>query len=775
MTYKITSGENDMKKARIALWGSAMASIAIGQPALAEQAPDSAELAEIIVTAQKRTESIQNVPASIVVATGEMLKASQIEGLSELYRAAPGFNMRGGTRTSNGVGLTVRGLGTVSVGGGIQPSVATVVDGVVMGRQGIVSLLNFNDIERVEILRGPQGTLFGMNASAGVLNLVTKSPTEDFSATFGAGYGSYQETLLDGSVSGPLAGETLLARLSLYSAKRDGYVKNLNPAVPEGARFNNGNEQRGARLKLLFQPGSGTKLLLTGDIAEDERDYGVGVARSLNLPPARPASDPSEIASLSAIAGPKNHFEFGTAVGLSKVNLKGVTLQWDQEIGTHRMTSITAYREFKSSNRQHGDLAPTPVQSILNNNSDFDQHQFSQELRIASPAEGAFDYVVGGFLFKQRFQTDVVQDAKSGPFLFSANYFSVVDTLNYAGFGEANYHLDNGLTIFAGGRWTHEKLDFLLNIRPLPAGVMIRFGPAGRAVDTTSSNTFSWRGGARWEIGKSNTVYGTVSRGFKGAGFNSNSTLVGSSQRVAPERSTNYEIGWKARLLENRLRTSLSIFLTDFSNFQAVSLVNTGNLATSGYFLSNVGKLRSKGIEFEVEALPVSGLKLAVNGAYVDARIRSFPAAQCYTGQTVAQGCVISDPFQPTRFTQNLAGAPLPNSPKYSVNASANYDFPIIGAPFDAFVRAEVNWHSKIQYDLLQDPRGIEGGYALIGLSAGLQGHDERWKLTVFVKNLTNKFHVDGITPSSANAATTTHDVPADYQRIFGANVRLNF
>ncbi len=764
-----------MKAAKIALLGSTVAFIALGQPVHAEQVRDSTELSEIIVTAQKRTENLQNVPASIVVATGELLRASHIDGLGELYRAAPGFNMRGGTRTSNGVGLTLRGLGTVSIGGGIQPSVATVVDGVVMGRQGIVSLLNFNDIERVEILRGPQGTLFGMNASAGVLNLVTKNPTEDFFASIGAGYGSYHETHLDGSVSGPLFGDKLLARLSLYSSKRDGYVENLNPAVPVSGRFNNGNEQRGARLKLLFQPNEGTKLLLTGDIAEDERHYGVGVARFLNLPPTTPASDPSEIAALSAIAGPKNHFEFGTAAGLSKVNLKGVSLQWDQDIGTLELTSITAYREFDSSNVQHGDLSPAPIQSIMNNNADFFQHQFSQELRIASPTGGALDYVIGGFLFKQRFQTDVIQDAKSGSFLFSANYFSVVDTLNYAAFGEANYHLGNGLTFFGGGRWTHEKLEFLLDTRPLPAGVMIRFGPAGRAVDTTSSDTFSWRGGARWEVNKANTVYGTVSRGFKGAGFNSNSTLVGASQRVAPERSTNYEIGWKARLLENRLRTSLSFFLTDFSNFQAVSLVNTGNLATSGYFLSNVGKLRSKGVEFEVEVVPVSGLNLAINGAYVDAQIRSFPAAQCYSGQTVAQGCVVSDPLQPTRFTQNLAGATLPNSPKYSLNGSANYDFPIAGASFGGFVRAEVNWHSKIQYDLLQDPRGIEGGYALVGLSAGLQGADERWKLSVFVKNLTNKFHVDGITPSSANAATTTHDVPSDYQRIFGTNVRVNF
>jgi iron complex outermembrane receptor protein len=767
-------------------------------------------LQEVVVTAQKRQEKLRDVPLSIAVASDEVLKAYNVASFSELQRIVPGFNLKGSTSTSNGAGFTIRGVGTNLFGGGIQGSVGAVIDGVVMGRQSS-NLFNFNDVDHVEVLRGPQGTLFGMNASAGVLNIVTKDPTNDLSGNVSLTYGSYDERKIDGAVSGPLIQDKLLFRLSVFADKRDGFIRN----VFDGRDMND-DDQKGFRGKLLFEPLDGTVFKLSADFAQRTRNnLGATPARSVTrLPvagnPFAVGSTQPELFFLSPLASSSNNLVDTTGSAQSTDRIRGVSLQWDQNIGDYRLTSITAYRTWDQTSSSGidgvplngvGTIPPMPPQYplpiavppdfLIRSNAAFAQHQTTQELRLASPTGGILDYVLGAFLFDQRLKTNLDQG-----FLLSAAlggavlYGSTVDTLNYAGFVDANIHPTDELTFFGGARWTHETIDMTLigsPISPVPGVATIRLsvpqGTAGQpgcgalvasACGHNTQSLWSWRGGARFKVATDSMLYGTVARGFKGAGFNTNSGVLGNPGLLQPEISTNYEVGTKSQFLRNRIQTNLALFYETFDNFQTTSFVQTlGQPTGVGSFVpANAGKLHSKGVELQFDALLPKNITVNVAATYIDAVYAQFLTAPCYTGEfrSAAGPCFPAVPGGSPQH-QDLSGFALANTPKWSVNSSVNYDFALPGLPLDGFVHADYSWRSRVQWDPNQDPRGIESSVGLLGASVGAQSKDRHYRLTVYGKNLTNAFHTDGIAPG----ATTTMFLAPDYQRIYGATFEVHY
>jgi iron complex outermembrane receptor protein len=444
---------------------------------------------------------------------------------------------------------------------------------------------------------------------------------------------------------------------------------------------------------------------------------------------------------------------------------RGVSLRWDQALGDFTLTSITAYRTWNALQNQVASENTTPISVAHFFFSGINQHQTSEELRIASPKNGPIDYVAGLYFYK-----DGISDHENwlidfapltgtppGSFTQPVNYTSVTDTLNYAAFGEANFHVSDSVTLIAGARETHERVDFDL------AGVYLPLvhGPIG-AADSDAVNNLSWRLGERWEINKQNMTYATVSRGFKGPAFNGNSTILGNAQKVNPEVATSYELGWKSELLDQRLRTNLAVFLTNLDQFQVSGYVLPPGSTVAQQFLINAGQLRSEGVEFELEAVPVKDLSINLNAAYIDARYTDFPNAPCwsYPTQTPADGCVIID----GQRQQNLDGKQTADTPRFSFNINGNYDVILPSLPFNAFVRADFAWKGKVQWDPTDSPSGIEGAYGLLGGGLGIASKDGRFTLTGYGRNLTNRFYTDGI---RADATQQIRLLP-DYRRTWG-------
>jgi iron complex outermembrane recepter protein len=715
---------------------------------------DATKLEEIVVTSQKRVENLQDVPASVEALSGDLLQRTNVDSVQDLSRSVPGLAL-GGERALYST-IFIRGIGTQTDGYSVEPSVGTVLDGVVIGRSG-ASVLDFYDIDRLEVLRGPQGTLFGKNTSAGAINVVTRNPTSDLDGYVGASYGSYQEVKVDGALSGPLINNLLEGRVAFLVDSHDGYIHNIFDG-----RDLDDSHQYAFRGKLLFTPHEGTRIMLSGDYADMHSSCCALPVREIT-----PASNFAEKGLIPGFAGfppgfiSKTNAQVDIAIDDAVTNnrSKGVSLQWDQAIGDFTLTSITAYRDWDAFQNQVGQNT-TPISLADSFFSTVTQHQTSQELRIASPTgPGHFvDYVAGLYFYtdsitdKEDWVLDLgpVFGAAPGAIVSPVKYSSVTAALNYAAFGEANIHVTDDISLIAGLRETHERVDFH------QIGNYLFGAPLG-AIDSDGVNNLSWRFGARWKISSDNMVYATVSRGFKGPGFNGNSTILGQAQKVDPEVATSYELGWKAEFLDDRMRANVAAFRTYLDKFQVQGYIVTGTSSLATQFLINAGQIRTQGVELDLDSTPFKGFSINFNGAYIDAKYTDFRNAPCYSGQTIAGGCS-AEGFQ------NLNGVVTPNTPKFSFDINANYEVILPSVPFNAFVRADYAWKDKVQWDATNNPNDVEGAYGVLGGGFGFMSKDRRYSVTAYGRNLTNKFHTGGIN----SGATPESILLPDYRRTWG-------
>jgi iron complex outermembrane recepter protein len=739
-----------------------------GSDALDSSEGEASKLEQVVVTATKRTEDIQDVPASIQAISADTLTDAHVDSLIELSRLVPGFSIPAADSPFNSIQL--RGIGTISNGYNVEPSVATVVDGVAMARSGSTTFIDYNDVSRIEVLRGPQGTLFGKNASVGVLNIVTKDPTNTFEGELGASDGTYNDIKVNGILSGPLLDDELMGRISLYSNSRNGYIYD----IADGRNLND-DHQQGGRVKLLFTPMDGTRLLASADY-EHQAASGLDASPVRALTPstlpivlgADPASFPGYPPGF--VSTTNTRVDAG-APSLTRTISKGISLQWDQELGMYTLTSITAYRSWSAPG--NGALAENsiPVLFVVDNPYTVDQNQISEELRIASPRNQLVEYVGGLFFFKDDISNHeyfLLDFAGLGlaPATSDIDYSSRELSKNYAVFGESTTHLTRDLSLIAGARVTRQTADFHL------VGHYLFDAPLG-ADSSDQVNNVSWRAGARWTIAPDNMVYLTASRGFKGPGFNGNSSILGQAELVKPEVSTNYEIGWKAQFLDQRVRADFAVFRQTLDNFQVQGYVQAppqaGQPATYVQYLTNAPQLRSQGVEIEIKATPMRNLLVGFDGAYNDAKYTDFPNSPCYTGQTALQGCMTVGGAQ----IQNLSGKPTPKNPTRSFDVNGNYIIGLPSFPFDAFVRSDFSWRSKVIWDATENPLLNEGAYGLLGASIGIEGRNGRYSVTAYGKNLTDRFHTANISLTPQN--TIVQYVPPDYQRIWGVSFIYRF
>lgn len=807
--------------ARIVLRRARAATNASPQSSSSTDTTASTEVSDIIVTAQKRAEPQSKVPVAVTVIPASRLSANEDYGVKAIEKLTPSLTLNEGGQGATG-GFRIRGIGTENYSAGVEPSVATVVDGVVIGRTAQVMSLQFDDIDRVEVLRGPQGTLFGKNSSAGVVNVVTKRPTREFEGFASGLYAENNEYRLAFGVSGPLS-PTLSARLTAFTHGMDGYIKNVYngygtyPGEPAGQAnwttalaaqprlldglsvFNKsafgGLRSYGVRGQLLWEPTSQFSANLSVETTYSNADC---CARTSST------YDPRFLPDLGgAEISPTSVQTAEDAPLTEKDRQYAATLNMSYRFDNgFELVSVSGFREAKHLSIQDPDFSSGPP---LIAGGDFEKEwdyqpddvtQFSQELRLQSPLNlpgpfgGTYDFVAGLYGFYQddnldgsrRIGIQIATPTSDNAYLvpcLSVQYCrrdfdwnAHVYMANAGVFGQVNYHITDRLTAILGGRFTYDYVKYKFSSDNYYNGVLddsnrypYRAGSFTRSDDLDHTN-FSPKVGLKFQATPSLMTYASYSRGYKGPGYTVYPPSKTSNNVLNSETSDSYEIGVKGNYLSGRLTFGLSLYDTEYKN-----LVLSSYDPIAGYTRQfNAASVTTRGAELDMTARPIPGLNLYGGVAYMDGFFDSFPNANCYVGETAATGCRFNPAYG--RNVHDVSGGRLQRAPKWKLNIGGDYTIALANLPFDAFVDGAYHFASSQLYDVSQDPASIQDAYGIGDIGFGVISKDKKSRLRVFVNNVSDKFYVDN--RFNFGQAIDSR-IPRDYRRYFGVNVSHQF
>jgi iron complex outermembrane receptor protein len=773
------------------------ASSAFAQDAAAAK-PDVAEVGEVVVTAQKRSERLVEVPIAVSAVSADALEKAQINDTASLSKAVPSLSFQQGNNPNNST-FRVRGVGAQLFGQAVEPAVSVVVDGVVGARsaQGFADLA---DIERIEVLRGPQGTLFGKNATAGVLNIVTLKPDDYFNGKVDATIAEDNEYRIKGTVTGPIA-EGLNGRVSGFYNHVGGFIRNVATG-----KDTNGFESWGVRGKLELDKGGPFTALLTAEVREID-------ANCCSRVPVKVVTPAIQTLLGSIVASPDNRQVSNDDASYSFSQLASVSLQTDYDLGQATITSISAYQHWKSKDQFEPDqIVSNPVRYVGNfgyaqwnaNASSTAYDAWSEELRIASNGSTPLTYVAGVYLAgldmdrgldrrQVRCASGVIGQTCTGAQTgLSSGFRGNFKSKSSAIFGQADYNLVAGLHVLGGLRVSYEKQIVTGNrYVPVVAGDLPFAGLTNDSGTSTRDDTaVTGKAGLRYEFNRNTNMYASYTRGYKAFALDIDAgTTFSDNKGLNPEHVDAYEIGLKTRTLDGKLDVNIAVFRTDFANLQVQAIDQTnGNFQVR---LLNAGQSRSQGFEIESTWRPVSGLSIPVGFTYLDATIdvngqtcafqqqaaaqtfaANYPVNTCYKRQTTSGGVTTtSSPII------DVKGGKLPLAPRYRVNLAPRYDFDL-NADWRAFVQANINYQSRQIFQINQDPLLEQKGYTQVDLSVGVS--TGKISLTAFAKNVFDKTYYSQLNHGTIlTAAATPYDlwanIPKDADRYFGATLGYRF
>lgn len=753
--------------------------LSVSALALAALSPAHAQVQDIVVTAQKVEQNLQDVPIAISAVTGEAFNRAGAKSLEDITAIVPSVTFRKGTTNANSA-IVMRGVGTISFSVAAEPSVSTVVDGIVLSRSG-QSFLDLVDFDRLEVLRGPQGTLFGKNASAGLVNIVSKGGTKDFEAEANMSGTTDEEYRGRLTLSGPL-GENLTGRVTGFYGN---YAGNLTNIYGGRKKDVNGYEHYGAR-GLIDYDGEGGRLRLIADYfkADDNCCAEVtGVSRG-------PVID----AELGIVPqGEDTRTVNQNLVTRSLDRQYSFTLNADIDtFADHTVSIITGYRNWKNTEIRDGDFLPRAIVGTpeLHDNGTVETDQLSAEVRLASPQNQALTYQVGGFLWysknSQDFtRRDVTCTTSTSPVdpvtgarpcnlsdpintLFpTATSRSDVSFRNWALFGQSTYEFTPALRFTLGGRYTHDSVSYTHFRAPsvnattgLPAiGAGLSGVGAGGTIATggngtnlsrgsTSADNFSGKAVLQYDVAQDVMLYASYTRGYKGPAFNVffNHVAPTNSTPIDPETSNSYEVGFKSQFFDRKVQVNASAFLVDYDGFQANNFVLLNGAVVTN--LTNAGTVRSKGFEVDATFAPTQGLTFRANAAYADARVRKF------------------NPNPLTNAPDARDGSRLPLAPKFSYTVGADYDADL--GPLKMYLSSD--WrHASRQFSDLGESGPIDP-YGLWNASVGFSDAEDRYRLTFMVKNILDDSYVLLNTTAGQRLM-----IPRDADRYAGLNLRVRF
>lgn len=718
------------------------AAIALGaMPAFAAQGDEeSVSLQAVTVTATRRAESLQKVPVAVSVVDGEQLERDNRNGVASIVQQVPSLNFRTGASNKD-TSLFIRGVGTISTSPGVEPTVATVIDGVVYGRPGQATL-DLLDLERIEVLRGPQGTLFGKNASAGVLNIVTKAPTEETHGYIDQSYYSGNESRTRFGIGGSLIPDTLKGSLTTLFGSYDGNVDNR-----ANGHEVNGYNRKGVRGKLEFTPNDDLTLTLAADYMQSHDDAPNGVV-SKALTPAFAGA----LAPVSA-SGHSRDIASDYRSHVEDIN-KGLSAQLDWNLGNYTLTSITAWRGWDNTQWQDGDRLATITSAFpgTEDKGDLSYDQYSQEVRLASP-KGEFVEYVGGLFYMHGKDDETYRRTlvtPTGSQRGVADYTTTSDS--YSAFGETTLNFTSRLRGIAGLRWTHDDLEYDHRRVSTSATTVSGIQPGTRSSGSVDEDGWSGRLGVQYDLSDDVMAYVTYSRGYKGPAYNVFFNMQPrDTDALKPETSNTWEAGIKASAWDNRLTSNLAVFHSEYDNYQANFFDTVANQVVTR--LINAGSVSTEGVELDYALQATQNLKLSGALAYTRARIDQF---SCPAG--AAASC-------------NVDGKTLPYSPDWKGYVRADYSIPLANG-LDVELGTDYSWQSEVQYDISQNPDTKQGAYGIWNASIALADYTNGWRVALLGKNLADKSYSPMLASGSGYIYRA---VPRDDERYFGVQLRKDF
>ena len=739
---------------------------------------------EIVVTAEKRSERLQDVPLSVTAVNGDQLAKQGITSATDLERIVPGFSYQ---QSSFGVPVfTIRGVGVYDTFVGMSPAVTVYVDQAPLPFLAMTSGATL-DLERLEVLKGPQGTLFGQNSTGGAINYIAAKPTNDFEAGVDLTYGRFNERDEEAFVSGPLV-ETLTARLAVRNEDRDGWqLSDSRPGDSLGKR----NFQT-ARLLLDWKPGDGLRFELNVNGWKDKSDTQAmqfqqfAAARPLN---GNPPGYPESFLAIGGLApAPQNDraadWDADPFRPLThddrfyQVALRG---DLDLPLGL-ALTSISAYSDYTAFDTTDAD--GTNFDNFLSS-IDAAIHSFSQELRLAGPV-GA----VGNFTLGANYQHDDVNDddiahytgsnSGVGPFRYT-NFGNLADqdVRTEAVFAALDYKLTQTLTAQASARYTKQDRDFrgclldggdgglaaALNFfrlavvgipsQPAAAGSCVTmnadFATVPIVAKSLDENNVSWRTGLNWKPNSDLLVYGNVTKGFKAGSFTPLPALFAAQLTpVTQESVLAYEVGIKASPVQT-VQLAAAIYYDDYRNKQILGF-ETFPIFGPLPALQNIPKMSVKGAEFEATVRPMEGLRLKAGGEYVDSRVDDSFVSQDPYGRVI-----------------DIQGEASPDTPKWQFVSDAEYEHPLTDR-LSAFVGGDVSHRTSSFAAFGENPAFEIHGYSLVDLRTGIESPDGKWRVELWGRNVFDKYYLVNVSRLVDTVAAST-GMPAT----FGISIHARF
>lgn len=733
-----------------------------------EAAASPAGAGEIVVTAQKRSERLQDVPLSLQVVDPSQLEAAGVRQFADLGKVSPSLVIRPAEHPQNAL-ISLRGIGTFAFSIGVEPSVAIQIDDAPLAFQAR-AFTDLPDVERVEVLRGPQSTLYGKNASAGLINFVTKDPTSSLTGTINAIGTTDDEYGVNFSVAGPIS-DNLGYRVSGSYSSFDGNITNL----VRGDTVN-GREVFTTRVKLRWDPTSAVRVMLTGNYLDGSTDFGRPLIRL----------DPTANFRGNAAAPASVYLRPGIRVGLDNQQVNnqrftgteyrggGAVLKVEWDVSDHSLVSITSWDKFSLDDffdQDEFNLAPLFDQNQI---GIFRSEQWTQEFRLLSPSERMFRYTLGAFFanteFERPFERGPVPGALNS--FAVANWYATSGSTQYSLFGQLELEPVDGTTLIGGLRVQQEEVDYTF-LDVAAGGVAAGRFFSGDAEDTA----VTYRLGVRQEFTEDLMAFATYSTGYKGqtfdltTGFNANRAAAGP---IRPETSGSFEAGVRSQFFDRRVTINATYFDATYKDLQAqtIELLADG---TANFRLTNVGEITTRGVELEASA-SLGDVDLGLAATYLDAVVNDFPVAQCFPGQTAAQGCVSPGPGQPTR--QNLSGTRPAQTPEWRLAANFNWTPPIGSSGLRGLVQAAWNYQTDLNYSANLDPEFFQEGFHIVNLALGVRGKDRGFEVAGFVNNLFDEQYFAGFANrfgDFGNRRATAGILPRDFRRYGGIRASFNF
>lgn len=698
----------------------------LGGYARAEDAAKSAsggsgvQLEEIVVTARKRSEGLQNVPIAISAITAIAIEQRGSPDLSDLGRGLPNVVLDPAPGYANATAFSIRGMSFQDPDPTFEPAVGIVLDGVFLGKAN-ASLLDLYDVERVEVLRGPQGTLFGKNTIGGLINVRSKRPSGEFHAGAELTAGNYGRFDARGSIEAPIGDSGLAVKLSALSKRMDGFFYNEFTDRRAGAE-----NVKAARLSIVYAPrDKNVDVALIADVNRDTGDQS----------PQRNASPPGYVAptlGYPALTNPDLFVVRENANTYINATARGAMLEVNWRLPTHTLTSITGFRHTDDSSLL--DLDGDQI-TLFEYPRALVEQQISEEIRIASTWSETVDYVAGALFFRQthsQYANQIADCALLGlcPGLPAGIVALPLESISRqqgnaeAIFAQGNYRLTPALRLTVGGRYSWENKDFSLS----PPGYNL--APPGFApfvADKASFHDFTPKIGFDYKLATDQMIYASYSKGFKAGGFNGRSNTTTGIGPYNPEEVTAYEIGYKSEWLDHRVRANAAIFYNDYTDMQVEAIVRSAVGPGQETLVKNVGNARTQGVEFELSAVlsPQFGFDVAVG--FLDARYTKFLADLIGTGNAVDN--------------TNLK---LRRAPRWTGHVAPYYEVPLGSGRIRAFV--DVSYSSEYETDVTNDAFAHRPAATLVDANISYLSSNNRYRITAYGENLSNRqFIANGI------------------------------